>query len=313
MKKLSMVFLIFFGLAVAVNAQKRLALSPVHAIGLDESAIVTTESLLKMELQKQFDYDVIQIPFNDDQQPCYDEKCAIELGKNAAADEVVLCRLSRLGEKIIIQFIHLDVGSGQTLFADNTTSDTIEDLDTVMKRVALSIARREPIAKTAEVGNITESEDKKPLRRSAHKVGGFSFGYLYPQNGYDNKDRSFALDFRTGYDMENVSTGMLIAVRNGFATNLYVHYLTTRTDVCPYFGGAFGFHWIAHDDDGYYDADSGNWTEDKRDGDGFEFTLTSGIRIFRTYNFQLIANLDYSITFNDFDDKAIVFTLGLLK
>lgn len=312
MKKRWMIVLIFLGLTVALHAQKRLAIAPLHAIGLEESAILTSESLLKMELQKQLDYEVIQIPFDNEKQPCYEEKCAIELGKEAAAEEVVLCRLSRLGEKIIVQFIHLEVSSGRTIFSDNTTSNTVEDLDMVMKRVALSIARHEPIAKTAEVGNITESDDK-PLRRSAHKTSGFSFGYLYPQDGYDGKERSFALDFRTGYDMENLSAGMLTAVRNGFATNLFVHYLTTRTDICPYFGGAFGFHWISHETYDYYEVESGSYVEDKRNGDGFELTLTGGIRVFRTYNFQLVANLDYLMTFNDYDDKAVVFTLGLLK
>ncbi len=313
MKSCKMIIFGILFLTTVLSAQKRIAIAPIHAIGLDESAIVTTEMLLKMDLENLSDAQIIQIA-PDAEVPCYEESCALELGKNAAADEVVLCRLSRLGEKIIVQYIHLDVKSGKTILADNTISYSVEDLDTVIKRVAMSIVRSEPLAKTAQVGTITEVENQKPLRRAAHKTSGFSFGYLYPQNGYDNIDDSFAIDFRAGYDIEKWSVGMQFASRKGFATNIYTQYLLTQTDICPYIGGAFGFHWVSHENAfGYWDEQANEWLEDNRENDGFEIALTSGIRLFRTYNFQIMINLDYTITFNDYNDKAFVFTLGLLR
>ncbi|KAA3619449.1 MAG: hypothetical protein DWQ05_01640 [Calditrichaeota bacterium] len=314
MKQTVLFLLVFIFTATSVWAQKKVAIMPLQSIGLDESATVTTESLLKMELQKLLHSEIILIPYDESNSGCFEEKCAIDAGKNVGANEVILCRLSRLGEKVIVQFIHLDVKSGQTILSDNTTSNTIEDMDTVIKRVAMSINRGQPIAKTAEVGTITEREDKKPLRRAAHKSSGFSFGYVYPQEGYDNVEDSFTLDFRAGYDTDKWAVGMLFAGRKGFATNIYAHYLTTRTDICPYFGGAFGFHWVSHENsDGYWDQATNEYIEEKRDADGFEVTVSGGIRLFRTYNFQIMANLDYAISFNDYDDKALVFTLGLLR
>ena len=313
MLKQLVIFLACLLFTTNILAQKTIAIAPVHAIGLEESAIVTAEMLLKMNLENLSDATIVQIA-QDDNTPCYEENCAIQLGKKAAVDEVLLCRLSRLGEKIVVQYLLLDTAAGNTLVADNTSAYTIEDLDVVLKRIAMSVVRGVPLAKTAEVGTITESENKKPLRRATRKSSGFSFGYLYPQDGYDGVDQSFTIAFRAGYDVEDWSVGMLFAGRKGFATNIYAHYLTTKTDICPYLGGAFGFHWISHENsDGYWNENTYEWVEDKRKEDGFEITLSGGVRLFRTYNFQIMTNFDYIISLNDYKDTALVFTLGLLR
>ena len=315
MKKFLLTCVLFFISIASGYAQVRIAILPIHAIGIDESARLTSESLLQMELQRLTDDKVFVVQQAADEQECYTEECALEIGKELGAAQVILCRLSSLGEKIIVQYVHLNVSTGSTLFADNTTAKTIEDLDTVMKRVAESIIYRKPISETLKVGNITQQESVTPMRRRAHKSGGFSFGYLYPTHGYDDIDRAFTFDFRTSFDSEKWSTGMLFAVREGFATNVYAHYLTKQTDVCPYFGGAFGFHWVAHEEenDRVYNFDTHEYEESDKNTDGFELTFSGGVRFFRTYNFQIIANWDYIISINDYDDKAIVFTLGILK
>ena len=91
--------------------------------------------------------------------------------------------------------------------------------------------------------------------------------------------------------------------------------LFSREDVCPYIGGAFGFHWVTHntapvytlETDGYYSYQN----KDKKDN-GFEFTANTGLRLFHTYDFQILLNLDYTITLNDYYDKALIFTIGVL-
>ncbi|MBN1541257.1 hypothetical protein JW992_03855, partial [candidate division KSB1 bacterium] len=133
---------------------------------------------------------------------------------------------------------------------------------------------------------------------------------LYPKSGYDRDDRSFAMDFRTGYEAPDFAAGMLFGLRKGFATHVYLDYLLTRTDICPYIGGSFGFHWVSHDDD---DApENGDHKQDKK-GDGFEVGVQAGLRIFRTWNFEVLINAEYLYTFNDYDDQAVIFTVGLLK
>jgi len=269
-------------------------------------SIQTVESILKNEIQKLSSMQIIsqdKTIASLEGEECVETVCAVEIGRELNADLVLITNLSKLGDKIIIQYNLVDVNMGQSAVVDNTTSRTIEDLEVVMKRIAISIVNKMPMEETAEVGAIMENENDIPRRRSARRFWGTSFGYLYPQNGYEDvNNRSFSIDFRSGYEVKNIAVGMQFAARYGFASNIYASYLFSKKDICPFVGGALGFHWVAHS----------YASEDKR-GDGLEFTANAGIRAFRTYNFQIILNIDYAITFNDFDDRALIITIGLLK
>jgi len=83
--------------------------------------------------------------------------------------------------------------------------------------------------------------------------------------------------------------------------------LFSKKDVCPYLGGAFGFHWVNHEH--IYDYGSSK----SKKGDGFEIAANGGVKLFHTFDFQVMANLAYSYTFNNYDDEALIFTVGLLK
>lgn len=140
----------------------------------------------------------------------------------------------------------IDVTNGELMLVDNATSTTVENLDAVMKRIADSITQQVPVAKSARIDNIMESESVEPLRRSMRRFTSYSFGYLFPQNGYDDDERSFTMDIRFGAEMNNSEFGMQLAARNGFAVNIFSSYLISKTDVSPYIGGALGFHWVNH-------------------------------------------------------------------
>ena len=196
---------------------------------------------------------------------------------------------------------------------DQITATSIEELETVMKRIAKSVIEIKPANKNVEVGTILESESEESLRRNSNKNVGLSFGYLYPQNGYDDDDRSFVANLHLDYELEEYAVGMLLAIRKGFAINIYGDYLFTKTDFCPFIGGAFGFHWISHNNfrNSYY-INNVNVSEKEKRSDGFEITANAGMRILHTYNFQILVNLEFIYTINDYDDTAIVFTIGIL-
>ena len=307
MKKISLAISIMFVIHVILQAgilsATTIAVLPFHSMGIDEISIQTAESILKNDLQKLSSMNIIprdEVIEALNNEPCTEVICAVAIGKKVNADLVLISSLSKLGEKIIIQYNLVDVNKGQSIILDNTASNNIEDLEVVMKRIAMSVVEQKPLAQTVEVGSIMEKEDDAQKRRSARRFFGLSFGYLYPQQGYDEDyDRSFTIDLRHGYEVGNIAVGLQLAARYGFASNIYASYLFSKKDLCPYVGGALGFHWVAHD-------------EDKR-GDGLEFIANVGIRAFRTYNFQIILNVDYAITFNDFDDQALIITIGLLK
>jgi hypothetical protein len=294
----------------------KIAVLPFEAVGVEEMTIQSAESLLKMEIEKIKTGDLVSEKQVDEalgEAFCAEIPCAIEIGNKLGVEEIVMVKLIALGEKVIAEYKLIGVAEQKVLVLDQATAATIEDLDVTMKRIAASITRKQSAEKTAEVGLITEKETETPRRRSARKFAGFSFGYLYPQNGYDDSDRSFSMDFRTGAEINNSAFGMQLAVRKGFAMNIFASYLTTKKDFCPYFGGAFGFHWVSHDS--YYNNsyEYGNSEPEEKKEDGFELTANTGLLAFRTYNVQIIMNLAYAYTLNDYDDQALIFTIGLIK
>jgi len=311
--KIKILIILFFSFSLITFAQdkkEKILLLPFNSIGIDTISIKTAENLLKFDLNKYDKWETVSTGTN-----CIEDTCAINLGKKYDTQKAFICSLSRLGEKIIVQYLLIDVKNSKVLLSDNTSALSIEDLENVMKRIAASITKQMPVDKTAEVGAITEKETVPELRRSAQRTVGFSFGYLFPTEGYDNADRSFAFEFRTGFETEMSAIGLMLAVRRGFVANIYGSYLFSREDICPYIGGAFGFHWVTHDAPIVYTIDENgqysNKNENKKDN-GFEFTANTGLRLFHTYDFQILLNLDYTITLNDYNDKALIFTIGVL-
>ena len=118
---------------------------------------------------------------------------------------------------------------------------------------------------------------------------------------------------RIGGEFDNTAIGMQMAFRKGFATNIFAQHLLSKKYVCPYVGTSLGFHWVSHSDqyERFRDQQDYQHHMEKR-GDGFEINIDAGLRLFRTYGFQLNLDLAYSISFNDFNDRAIVFTMGFL-
>lgn len=286
------------------GSPSRILILPLRSNGVDSISTETAQSILRTEIGKISTMDIISEARTKEAlqgAPCSEQDCAIDIGKKLGASQVVGCQLSALGEKVVVQYFLIEVDSGRRRLIDQFTAATTGDLDMVMKRLARSVVSGQPIEKTVEVGTVMPEEGTEPLRRSTNKNVGFSFGYLYPQAGYDNNERSFVVDARFDYELQDYAAGLMIGIHHGFAMNLYGSFLMSRSDFCPYLGGAFGFHWVAHDN-----------TRDDKKGDGFELTAHTGIRVLHTYNFQMIFDLSFIATLNDYNDRAIVFTLGIL-
>jgi TolB-like protein len=288
-----------------LSAKDAIAVLPLETVGVDVESAETAYMLLSQEIRKAGKYDVIPeglvrsaMGFDG----CQDPVCAVAIGKKLESQFVAYGSLNRLGSKIIVNYSLLNVADDEVVVADVVTSLTVEDLDTVMKRVASSIVNQKPADEAAEVGTITAQESMTPATRKALVTSGIGFGYLYPQKGYEGKE-IFALDFVSHYEGKDFNVTALFGVRKGVALNIGMSYLFTRTDFCPYLGGGFGFHWVAHDD--IFDPDNR--------ADGFEALARCGLMAFRTYNFRVLINLDYSYTFNDYDDQALVLTIGLMR
>jgi hypothetical protein len=310
---LALTYVPFINCLAQETAPSRIVILPLHSNGIDSIYIQTAESILRTEIGKLSPMDIVSTRHTMETlngETCTESDCAIDIGKKLNATQVLGCRLSALGEKIIVQYFLVDIPSSRTLLMDQVTASNVEDLEVLMKRLARSVVNVEPIEKTAQVGEVLVSESIEPARRASRTNAGLSFGYLYPQAGYDNNDRSFVMDGRLDYEINDFAAGIMAGIRKGFAMNLYGSYLFSRTDICPYIGGSFGFHWVSHEHP--YAYANGSYTQDNRKSDGFELAGQTGLRILHTYNFQMIFQLEYIYTMNDYNDGAIVFTLGIL-
>lgn len=293
--------------------QERIAILPFRSVGVEAASVETAQLLLRQEVQKTGRYRPVsdnQIRQALDSAVCVDLDCAIETGRQVEADKVVFGSLNKLGEKIILEYTLADVASEKVLVSDNMTALYLEELDQVIKRVAISIATQTPVEKTAEVGLITDQESRKPASRKAQSSFGIAFGYLYPEHGYDGEQRIFVLDFRTFHEMKHFAVSGLLGIRKGFALEIGLLYLFSARDFSPYLGGGVGYHGVVHND-----PEGENFSPDGRNekkGGGPGATVSAGLLMFRTYNFHVHLNLDYTLTFNDYNDRGGVVTIGLL-
>lgn len=320
MKFIKTLFFLTLLLTIIIYPQKdetrKIAILPFISSGLNSSDVFTSESILRMEAAKQNNLSVVTEKRTLEalnNETCSDEECAKEIGNKLNTDEVLICKLNPLGEKIIIQYILVETSSGKNILSEQTTALNVEDLEAVMKRIAISIARKTPFNENQEVGNIVGKESIESLRRAARYNFGVGFGYLFPDNGYDSDKKSFTLNAYFDYELDDYSVGLMLGGRKGFAINLYGNYLLSKKDICPYFGGALGFHWIAsHSEPGYTTNYYSGTISNNKDEDGIELGLEAGIRLLHTYNFQLFIKGEYILTFNDYNDRAFVFTIGIL-
>ncbi len=301
----------------SAQERKNLLILPFDANGIDQVYVQTSQSILRVEIGKYNKVEVVSEARTEESLnglDCFTTDCAVEIGKQAGADQVAGCRLAALGDKIMVQYFLMDAASGKLLLMDQISAVSLEDLEPVMKRVASNIVEVKLSENNVQVGTIVQEETTEPLRRSSRKNIGLSFGYLFPQDGYDNDQKSFTINLHLDYEMEELAVGMLFGIRDGFAMNVYGDYLFSKTDICPYLGGAFGFHWITHTQNNYIAVTQPGSGVDysSKASDGFELTFNTGLRVLHTYNFQILLNLEYIMTFNDYNDKAIVFTIGIL-
>jgi len=311
----SIVLVVSF-LNLSAQNSRKIALLPIVSNGIDEASSITAESILRLELSKQ--PGVILTAENRTLRPfnaglCIDEECAKLIGENLNVDQVVLSKLNRLGDKIIVQYLLVDILSGKNKLVEQTVALNLADLEPVMKRVAISIAKETPFSENVEVGNVVGKESIESSRRKSRYNFGMDFGYLFPQNGYEDDNKSLTINAYFDHEIQQYAVGLMAGARNGFAINIYGNYLFSNADICPYLGGSLGVHWVQHNDSRVISpGDNGLYNSAELSGNGIELGFKGGIRLLHTYNVQLFIGLEFIITFNDYEDRAVVFTIGIL-
>jgi hypothetical protein len=301
-------------------------------IGVDESTVMATAQLLRNDLAGTGKFMVVEEGemrrVLGQMLECFDSQCAAQNGKQLGADKAVIGSLSRLGEKIIVELRIVNVATAQVEYSDRMASTTVEDLDTVIQRMANAVASGKPVEKTAEVGLIVQEEAKEPLRRKNFFTVGGKIGYLFPTgNSWGEADRLLCLDWVSRYETPTFFVESLVGYRLGYRYQVNeengafdvpiefsVFYLPSKSDFSPYFGGGLGIHWIAAkrwDENGNHANDEDErWTNN-----GLALNLGGGLMGVRTYDFRIVVDLRYSIVFTELGDQSqhqgIALTFGI--
>jgi hypothetical protein len=301
--------LIVLLLAPAARAL-RIGVAPLAGSGLTMDEARVARSLLVHDLQREMPQDLVVELRPEAWMALSPVLELLAEARAAGMERVVLISADHLGEKLILQLRLLDVATEQNLFTDALKAYSVENLDTAMNRAAMALARQKPVDEVREVGQVLEEEGISDRHRQAIQQTTLTAGYLWPisRNGlpdgakasYDNEPRRFAMALSSGIEDRGFDAGWSLAWRHGPALLLYSDWLLRPRDVCPFIGGALGFHWVQHREDG-----------DTKLDDGFHTNARAGLILFRTYDFQMVIQGDYIVTWNDRPDRAWMIGLGV--
>src|SRR5689334_3175794 len=104
-------------LSARQSSTGRIAVLPFHPVGVDPVSASTAESILRNEIGKLGSFDLISEKRTAEAlgegTPCTEVDCALEAGKKLDASRVAAVRLSALGEKVIVQYVVVDVAAGR--------------------------------------------------------------------------------------------------------------------------------------------------------------------------------------------------------
>ena len=128
------IFCLLLTLTISVFAQTSILIYDFKATGLNEATVSAIHELFKAELTE-FGYNCADASG----EVCTDANCAAEGAKKTGTNQALYGTLSRLGDKIIVSIYVADV-TGANIHTDKLTSETVENLDVVVGRLARGIS-----------------------------------------------------------------------------------------------------------------------------------------------------------------------------
>ncbi len=310
MKKLFLALMILFLLTGAVSASERTLLFRFNGIGVNAELIDAVTMIFQGALAEEGKYQAVYATEFFGDVECYDLTCAISLAEEAGLEKAIFGSLTRLGSKIIARVQLADARKGEIIFSDDGVSQTEEDLDVVLKRLAKSLTSGKKMESTAEVGLITEKEYDEVRRRESYSSKSFNVGFLWPAAGtMGGARRLLVLDLSYQYDTPDFFLTGRSGIRWGGDLDedkgraLDINFLEVkigrylnRADFAPFLNGGIGIHYMREKK--RFEIDHGSYIEqiDREDGGtGLILLGGGGFAAFRTYNFQFQIDVDYFI------------------
>ncbi len=277
------------------------AVLPFVPVGMDSITARVASGLLLSELRAQG----IAVVDKWDVAPTESPQDAARLA-GSDVEMAVYGSLSQLGNKILAEVNVVKVATSEIVYNDRLTSQSTEDLEAVMRRLAKGVATGKKMSETVTVESVTAAEAQTPRRRASFSSVGLKVGYLWPmEDSWGGMTKMTVVDFV--YRYETAKWELEIVPLSGFRIgtteengafdwvlfDFSYHYFLTVTDISPYLGGGLGFHSIAAWEE--WPLPGEEWDGERREdsGTGFGLNVGGGVVFFRTYDFHLTADVRY--------------------
>jgi hypothetical protein len=207
--------------------------------------------------------------------------------ERAGAAWAVTLRIARLGTNAVCR-----VGSylpgGRLSRADELTASSPEDLEPVLRRLALSLVTGRPARELAELETVTEREADPFLKYVATHYFGIRLGAFFAREQGGTDPHTASLNgggifwlYDARWFIAEVSVDLQTKGEDDsiFGVGIGAYYPFTRGNVAPYLGGGLAYSWVEHSVPGAQPAD----------GKGISFRAGGGLIVGRlsTVHFRI--------------------------
>ena len=331
-------FIIILFLSFSISKDYVLVLYPDANLSNTEKLNVSDVDAIYFLFQEGFrNYSNIEIIEPNDQHFCSSKECAISLGEQYDANQIVTSKIRVLGNKIIFTGMIVNASNNKE-FTSRVTALNVEDMENATLRLAKSLINKDSIEESVDIDNIIEEETIADARREGIYKVGFNLGYLTPFGGEGYKyweeesntirHSKTILQFGwTNYwEQKNNSFVMAEGFYNianegasGFGLEINMNKYMNKTDTSPFYGAGLGWYWntLVTENMNY---DPNNWSNDRPYNldarHGIALTAQAGYTFLRTYNMNIFARVKYHllITTGEGDiDNGISFNVGLIR
>jgi hypothetical protein len=264
----------------AASASTPVVLLPATGSNVHEAHVRAATDVLRAHLERTgaFTVTVVPAPRGDAEPFPVDAALA---ARNAGAALGVTLRIARLERNATVRLAAY-APDGRLAHVDELGAASPDDLEPVLRRLALGLAQARPGRQLAEIDTVTERETD-PLRRiPATRTFGVRLGstYLVNRAGPADDPRGaaggglyFLYDARSF--LADLSMDLFLGDADDlFAVGLGAYYPLSRTTFTPYVGGGVAYQWLDTGGDG---------------ASGLGFKLSAGVLFGRLSTVQLRA------------------------
>jgi hypothetical protein len=289
----------------SAQTQTRVAVLPMSGVNIHPGYLEAARDILKDHLMSTGRFYVIGVPGHPpDHELSPDEARA--MAEPTKAELVITTHIIHLGGSARVRVTALRASDGSIAHTDSmTTAGGPDDLDPVLKRLAVGLATGKPVTQTGEIDTVTQKEADPLLKQTATRSFGLRLSAVVPYGRasganssatglglfwlYDAREFMAEIwgDFYTGSG--NSSTSI-------FDIGIGGYYPLSRHNITPYVGG--GAAWSSIDLGG-------------QGANGVRLNGALGLLIGRLWSVQVRGEVGYFVNlFGEKDDLGMRTSYG---